>query len=89
MASRKRRRKPAWRWRNPTDFTPGMRLAIEAFGGNMSDLARAVGIRPQAIAQWEDVPVRRIIDVERVTRVPREQLRPDLYRHQRRRSAAK
>ena len=44
-------------------------------------LSRALGgeITPQAIGQWRHVPAERVLQVERVTGVPRHRLRPDLY----------
>lgn len=59
------------------------RIALEAArgaaGGN-TGLSRKLGkLTPQAISQWKYVPARRVLDVERVTGVPRHQLRPDLY----------
>ena len=42
-------------------------------------LARALaGITPQAISQWRQVPAERVLEVERVTGIARESLRPDL-----------
>ena len=57
----------------------GLRLALEAAGG-ISELARRIGIARQAVQQWRRVPLDRILAVERATGVPREELRPDLYR---------
>jgi DNA-binding transcriptional regulator YdaS (Cro superfamily) len=45
----------------------------------MDSLARALGINPSAVAQWERVPAERIVQIERLTNVPRNVLRPDLY----------
>lgn len=44
-------------------------------------LARALNdrITPQAVSQWTRVPAERVLEVERVTGVPRHELRPDLY----------
>ena len=40
-----------------------------------------IGISEQAVGQWEGrVPVGRLEAVERATGVPREQLRPDLFK---------
>jgi len=36
-------------------------------------------ISSQAISQWQRVPSERVIDVEKITGVPRELLRPDIY----------
>jgi DNA-binding transcriptional regulator YdaS (Cro superfamily) len=47
--------------------------------GSVSALARAIGVRPQAISQWDRVPADRVIAVEKETGVSRHELRPDLY----------
>lgn len=48
--------------------------------GATAELARALGISHAAIRQWQDVPAARVVEVERLTGIPREALRPDLYR---------
>jgi DNA-binding transcriptional regulator YdaS (Cro superfamily) len=57
----------------------GLRLAIEAAGG-MGQLGRKLGISAQAVQQWRRVPAHQIVAVEKATGIPREELRPDLYR---------
>lgn len=55
--------------------------AIEV-AGSQSSLARALGIKPQAVQKWAAtgrVPSERAVEIERVTGVPRQKLRPDLY----------
>lgn len=53
--------------------------AKQAAGGNIG-LAKAIGgLTPQAISQWKRVPVDRVLDVERITGIPRHELRPDIY----------
>lgn len=42
-------------------------------------VARALGITHGAVSQWRRVPADRVIAVEGLTGVSREQLRPDLY----------
>jgi DNA-binding transcriptional regulator YdaS (Cro superfamily) len=59
--------------------TENLSRAIKLAGG-VSALARKLGIKPQAISQWEDVPAQRILEIEVATGMPREELRPDLYR---------
>lgn len=56
----------------------GLDRAIEA-AGSTSALARLLKVTHQAIAQWDEVPLKRILDVEKATGVPREILRPDMY----------
>jgi DNA-binding transcriptional regulator YdaS (Cro superfamily) len=69
-------------------MSPGLTRAIET-AGSMGKLARILGISQQAVSQWREVPTRHIIAIERATGVPREVLRPDLYRRRRRKLAAK
>lgn len=52
--------------------------AAEA-AGNKSALARQLGVKVQSIQQWKRIPAERVLDVERVTGIPRHKLRPDLY----------
>lgn len=47
--------------------------------GTAKELAVQLGITPQALSQWDEVPPLRVLDVERITGVPRHELRPDLY----------
>lgn len=56
----------------------GLQLAIDKAGGKAA-LARLLNIKVQAISQWSDVPVKRILAIEAATGVPRRKLRPDLY----------
>ena len=55
-----------------------LKVAIERVG-SPTKLAAALGISLQAVAQWEEVPPLRVIAVERISGVPRHELRPDLY----------
>jgi DNA-binding transcriptional regulator YdaS (Cro superfamily) len=51
-----------------------------AKAGGMRALARAIGIRYQSIQAWRNrIPAERVLDVERVTGISREKLRPDMY----------
>ncbi|NSZ52949.1 helix-turn-helix domain-containing protein [Agrobacterium vitis] len=45
----------------------------------LARLAREIGITRGAVAQWEKVPAERIGDVSRVTGIPMQALRPDLF----------
>lgn len=47
--------------------------------GDGTRIARLLGISRAAFWHWRRVPAERVIDVERVTGIPREDLRPDLY----------
>jgi DNA-binding transcriptional regulator YdaS (Cro superfamily) len=57
----------------------GLKLAADAVG-TRTELARRLGITPEAIFQWSRIPLRRVLDVEKATKVPRELLRPDFFR---------
>lgn len=56
----------------------GLRQALEKAGG-VRALARALGLRSHtAVRSWREVPQARVFDVERVSGVAAEVLRPDL-----------
>ena len=57
----------------------GLVLAIRA-AGSMRALAYELGLSVQAFSEWKRAPAHRILQVEAVTKVAREKLRPDLYR---------
>jgi TorA maturation chaperone TorD len=56
----------------------GLNRAIDAAGG-VAQLARKIGLAKPSVSNWNRVPARRVVAVEAVTGVSREQLRPDLY----------
>jgi DNA-binding transcriptional regulator YdaS (Cro superfamily) len=62
--------------RKPKDA--GLAAAIEA-AGRAVHLAEKIGVTPQAVASWKQVPWNRVLEVERATGVPRTILRPDIY----------
>lgn len=47
--------------------------------GRLKSLAAALDVFPSAISQWTEVPIKRVIDVERITGIPRQELRPDYF----------
>ena len=48
--------------------------------GSTASLARSLGgITSQAISQWKRVPAERVLEIERITGIPRHELRPDIY----------
>lgn len=55
-----------------------LKSAIKQAGGR-TQLATALGIKPEAISQWRRCPVLRVLDVERLSGVSRHELRPDIY----------
>ncbi len=63
--------------------SPGL-ARIRATKGLQSELARHLGVTRQAISDWPEVPITRLIEVERFTGISRESLRPELYQHRRR-----
>lgn len=47
--------------------------------GRRSELAAALGLTPGAVSQWGEVPHNRVNEVARITGIPREELRPDIF----------
>jgi DNA-binding transcriptional regulator YdaS (Cro superfamily) len=60
-------------------YDVGLERAINAVG-SIYRLAQLLDIQPSAIRKWRRVPDHRIVEIEQKVGVPREQLRPDLYR---------
>jgi len=62
---------------DPTFFT-----LLRDKGIRPIDVARALNVDKSTVTRWEQgaIPAERVIDVERVTGIPREVLRPDLAR---------
>jgi DNA-binding transcriptional regulator YdaS (Cro superfamily) len=55
-----------------------LRRSIKAAGG-YSALAQLLGITQPAVFQWKRAPSARVLAIEKLTGVPKERLRPDLY----------
>ena len=48
--------------------------------GRLALLAKELGVSKSAIYQWETTPINRVLEVERITGIPREKLRPDFFK---------
>jgi len=46
---------------------------------NRSELARQLGLTRATLYNWKRVPAERVVEVEKITGIPRTKLRPDLY----------
>lgn len=64
-----------------TTRTSPITLWRKAHGVTQRELGRKLGVKDAAITKWEKgrVPAERVLDLERVTGVPRHRIRPDLY----------
>jgi DNA-binding transcriptional regulator YdaS (Cro superfamily) len=60
------------------DLSSGVTAAIQHFKTRMA-LAKALGVNRTAISQWTRIPVMRVLKIERLTGIPRHELRPDIY----------
>ena len=47
--------------------------------GSIRALADGLGIRPESVYSWKKVPPARVAALSELTKIPREQLRPDLF----------
>lgn len=52
--------------------------AIRNAGGPVA-VGKALGITHQAVLQWDQCPPIRVIELERLSGIPRHELRPDIY----------
>ena len=55
-----------------------LKEAVE-LAGSKSKLARMLKITPQAVDQWNEIPVAHVLKIERALGIPRERQRPDFY----------
>jgi DNA-binding transcriptional regulator YdaS (Cro superfamily) len=60
-------------------MTYGMDL-IRAQRGLQAKVAQGLGLTRASVVKWQQVPAERVVDIERITGIPRELLRPDLFR---------
>lgn len=59
-----------------------VRKAANEVGGIQS-LAKHLQIKSQSFYRWRKIPAERVLEIERITKIPRHQLRPDLYPRER------
>jgi DNA-binding transcriptional regulator YdaS (Cro superfamily) len=61
----------------------GLKKAVAA-AGSMRKLAWMLGLAPASVSNWgrkgKGIPLDRVLEVEEATKVPREELRPDVFR---------
>lgn len=57
---------------------PGLEIAIAEMGG-VNALARLVNRSSATVAVWRRIPVAHVLRIEEATKVPRHELRPDVY----------
>lgn len=50
-----------------------------AIVGTKAQLAKRLGIKPQAITQWDEVPAKQVGKVAAITGITPQELRPDLF----------
>ena len=54
-------------------------LAAIKVAGTSRKLAKMLGVTPQAVAQWDQIPMRHVLRVEVMMQIPRHEQRPDFY----------
>ena len=66
----------------PADFDEegnGFQTVCARQNGLRRDIARVLNLTHSAVYQWLRVPSDRVVDIERLTGIPREVLRPDIF----------
>lgn len=58
-----------------------LKSLLQKRGLKLTDLAKAASVDKATVTRWAQnrVPAERVLDVERMTGIPRHQIRPDLY----------
>ena len=59
------------------DHSKILKHLFDFYGPSM--LASRLGISKQAVHQWRQVPATRAREIERITGISREELRPDIF----------
>jgi DNA-binding transcriptional regulator YdaS (Cro superfamily) len=54
-------------------------LSVIMKAGGQVKLSQSLGISQPAISQWKKVPVHHVLNIEKITSIPRHDLRPDIY----------
>jgi DNA-binding transcriptional regulator YdaS (Cro superfamily) len=59
-----------------------LKTQLKQNGFRLIDLAERMGVNKATVTRWSSgrVPAERVLDVARITGIPKEELRPDLYR---------
>lgn len=69
--------------KKPIPISPGLKK-IRKTRGLALRIAKVLGISRQAVSDWPEIPIGRVAEVEFITKIPREQLRPDIFRRRNR-----
>lgn len=56
----------------------GLKEAVDKVGG-IRRLARTIGVSHVSIIRWDKIPIEYLFVIEKVTDIPRERLRPDIF----------
>jgi DNA-binding transcriptional regulator YdaS (Cro superfamily) len=62
----------------PSEREPGLEIAIDRAGG-INALARALKLTSQTVAEWTRIPQPHVLLIEQLYKIPRTELRPDVY----------
>lgn len=63
--------------KQPSGRTP-LIAKVVAKAGSVKAVAQAVGLTPQAVSLWTQIPTDKIEAIEQLTGIPAAELRPDL-----------
>jgi len=59
-------------------LAPKVRKCVKAAGG-MKQFCKGIGRSRAMVYLWEDIPAELVVKAEKITGIPREKIRPDLY----------
>lgn len=70
---------PKFGLHNPMKERDPVILELRDAMGSFMAIAEACGVSSQAISQWRSIPVDHVVKLERLSGIPRERLRPDIF----------
>lgn len=60
-------------------MTENLATFLRDKGTKPSSLATKLGLNKSTVSRWKRIPAERVLQVEKATGIPREEIRPDIY----------
>lgn len=62
-------------------MSDNLKFRIRSSGKKLAEVAEAMGVDKSSVTRWTQnrVPAERVLEMERITGIPRHELRPDIF----------